>query len=99
MCYHIGIIIPQGWLGDSWRTAIEDVAKYNGIPVLNLYSDTKIPPYTATLDGSKVCKKDMNTAISITVTSENIVSPTNLHPNIKCHQKMSCAIEEFLQNL
>lgn len=95
----VGIIIPSSWLGNSVRGIIEEVAKYHGVPVLNLYSDSKVPALLGTPDGEKLAKDGMDKNMSIIVTQNNIVSETNWHPNLRCFEEMSFAIEKFMEAL
>ena len=95
----VGIIIPPSWLGNSWRSEIEAVANRHGIPFLNLYSDPKVPALLGSLNGSKLAKKDMDQAISIAVTQNNVVSDSNEHPNVECFRQMSDSIEVFMNGL
>ena len=95
----IGVIIPPSWLGDSWRIEIENKCKMHGVPVLNLYRNAEVPALLGTLDGTKLAKADMDVTRSIAVTSNNVVTNSNEHPNLNCFEQMSHCIENFMQNL
>lgn len=91
----IGIIIPDAWLSAKLRDAIISVAKYWGIPYLDLKGDATVPM----LIGGR---SDDITVSATAVALRNAafqVSDTDSHPNPKAHAYRSTIIENFMRSL
>ena len=89
----IGIIIPDGWLTQEIHDTLIEIARYWGVPYLDLKGDDKIPLMTdGRLNGivlSDKAKKLRNDAFLL----------ANHHPNLKAHQYRSTVVENFLKGL
>ena len=91
----IGIIIADAYLNSTMRDALVSVAKYWGIPYLDLKGDPKVPM----LIGGRYS--------DVTVSSKAIqlrnaafqISETDSHPNAKGHAYRSTIIENFMRSL
>ena len=87
----IGIIICSAYLGNSYRTASENMAKRYGVPFLNLYTDPKVPIFMG--------KSGVPSDIANVKYQYYKVTETNGHPNIKAHIFESTFIEDFMRGL
>lgn len=92
----IGIIIADSWFTEKLRDATIKIAKYYGIPYLDLKGDPKVPMmiggrYSSLGKVSPEAVKQRNKAFQI--------SETDSHPNPKAHLYRSTIIENFLRSL
>ena len=90
----IGIIISNLWISDTYKEAVRTIAKKWGISYLDLPADPKIPALfdrDSELGYSSVAQQIRNDAF--------VVSPTNGHPNARCHEYESYIIESWLKSL
>ena len=87
----VGILIISAYLGNSYRTATETMAKKYGIPFLNFYTDDKVPIF--------MNKSGVDASIAQVKYSYYQVTVNNSHPNITCHKFESTFIENFMRGL
>lgn len=91
----IGIIISDAWLSQNLHDAIISVAKYWGIPYLDLKGDDSVPLQI----GGRLNNINLNNTAKTIRDTQYKVSSTNGHPNILAHQQRSTVIENFLRSL
>jgi hypothetical protein len=90
----VGIIISDAWMvGTDIATAIKNIAKYWGIPYLDLGGDDGVSMRIGgkSYPVSQTAKSLRNAAFQI--------SPSNSHPNQYGHKYMSSIVENFLRTL
>ena len=90
----IGIIIPDAWESEHHRNTIIEIAKYWGIPYLDLIGDASVPMGINGRRGIEVSPKAKslrNSAFQMTAEDS--------HPNPKAHLYRSTIIENFLRSL
>lgn len=89
----IGIIISDDGLAAAYHDALIEIAKYWGIPYLDLRNGTQIPMMIGgRLDEvSQVAKTLRNNAFKC--------SAEDVHPNVVAHEYRSTVIENFLRSL
>lgn len=89
----IGIIIADGWLTQTYHDALIDIAKYWGIPYLDLRNSDQVPMLIngRLADHSAVAQTIRDSAFKI--------SETENHPNVKAYEYRSTIIENFLRSL
>ena len=90
----IGIIIPDAWESEHHRNTIIEIAKYWGIPYLDLIGDASVPMGINGRLGIEVSPKAKslrNSAFQMTAADS--------HPNPKAHLYRSTIIENFLRSL
>ena len=89
----IGIIISDDGLSQTYHDALIDIAKYWGIPYLDLRNGEQVPMMIGgRLDEvSQVAKTLRNNAFKC--------SASDIHPNVVAHEYRSTVIEQFLRSL
>lgn len=96
----IGMIINSAWLTISARNRLLSIAERNGVAVLDMYNDPKVPGLMGTPDGTRLAKANMNASVSVVLTNQNVLDPVNnWHPNLSCYAQMSDSIAEFMKML
>ena len=88
----IGIIIPDSWITKKYHDAVLDIARYYGIPCLDLKDGENVP---IGIDGGF----DTNSAIKQLRNSAFKISESNGHPTLEAHKYRSTIIENFLRTL
>lgn len=89
----IGIIIEDAWLSRTYHDALIEIAKYWGIPYLDLRNSENVPMLiNGRLD-------EINTTAKTLRDNAFRVSSTNPHPSVKGHEYRSTIIENFLRSL
>lgn len=91
----IGIIIPDAWCSQAMRDALVTVAKYWGVPYLDLKGDPAVPMM---IGG----RHDMTGVSARAMELRNAsfqMSASDSHPNPKAHAYRSTVIENFLRSL
>lgn len=87
----IGIIINDSWMNQSYHDALVDVAKYYGIPYLDLKNGTEVPMgISGRLDS---CDPD-----SVALRNAEFKQSDN-HPTLAAQEYRSTFIENFLRSL
>lgn len=89
----IGIIISDAWLPQKYHDALIDIAKYWGIPYLDLKDGEQVPM----MNGGKLSEHS-SVAQSLRDNAFKI-SSGNFHPVPKAHEYRSTVIENFLRSL
>ena len=89
----IGIIISDAWMSNTYRTALIEIAKYWGIPYLDLKNGDNVPLMIDNRIDSTSSKAVQLRNAAFQVTS------TNTHPNVVAHQYRSTVIENWLRSL
>lgn len=89
----IGIIISDAWMTQTYHDALIDIAKYWGIPYLDLKNGELVP---MGIDGRL---SECSTVATTLRNSAFQVTPTNNHPNVISHKYRSTIIENFLRSL
>lgn len=89
----IGIIISDAWLSQSYHDALIAIAKYWGIPYLDLRNGEQVPMMIGGKldDHSQVAETLRNNAFKC--------SAGDVHPNVVAHKYRSTVIENFLRTL
>lgn len=89
----IGIIISDAWMTQSYHDALVEIAKYWGIPYLDLKDGINVPMLIngRLAENSTVAQTIRNNAFK--------VASNNSHPNLKGHEYRSTIIENFLRSL
>ena len=90
----IGIIIPDAWESEHHRNTIIEIAKYWGIPYLDLIGDASVPMGINGRRGIEVSPK----AKSLRDSAFQMTAADS-HPNPKAHLYRSTIIENFLRSL
>ena len=88
----IGIIVSDAWMSQSYHDALIEIAKYWGIPYLDLKNGEEVPMM---IDGelrthSAVAQQLRDSVFQIT---------SNNHPTLEGHEYRSTVIENFLRSL
>ena len=91
----IGIIIADAYLNSTMRDGIISVAKYWGIPWLDLKGDPKVPM----LIGGKFSETSISPKAVQLRNNAFAISETDSHPNPKGHEYRSTIIENFMRSL
>ena len=89
----IGIIISDSWMSQTYHDALVEIAKYWGIPYLDLKDGDNIP----IMLGGKL--REYSTTAKTLRDSAFKVGGDNIHPNVKGHEYRSTIIENFLRSL
>lgn len=92
----IGIIIPNSWLSETHRNTLIEIAKYWGVPYLDLKGDTSVP---ITMGGRYESVGGVCDDANYIRTNAMKVSDDNNHPNVKAHEYLSTIVENFLRSL
>lgn len=92
----IGIIISDAWTSIKMRNALIEVARYWGVPYLDMCGDDKVPLGTG---GRRETAGKLSEKAKELRDNAYTVSATNSHPNVKAHQQRSTYIEQFLRSL
>lgn len=89
----IGIIINDAWMSQTYHDALIEIAKYWGIPYLDLKNGIEVPMMIGgRLDATSLRAKAIRDgAFRISSESE--------HPNVEGHKYRSTIIENFLRSL
>lgn len=89
----IGIIVSDAFLSQTYHDALIDIAKYWGIPYLDLRNGVQVPMMIGGRldDYSQTAKALRNAAFQ--------VSQSNFHPSVVGHEYRSTVIENFLRSL
>ena len=89
----IGIIIPDAWTDTTMHNTLIAIAKYWGIPYLDLKNGENVPVgLGGRLEGTSDRIKTLrNNAMYVT--------QSNGHPNLEAHKYRSTIIENFLRSL
>lgn len=91
----VGIIIADAWIDQAMHDNLIAIAKYWGVPYLDLKGDSHIPlQIGGRLNNIQVGQ----TAINLR-NSQYQVSSTNSHPNPESHKNRSSIVENFLRTL
>lgn len=92
----IGIIIPDAWTSSTMRNALIEIARYWGIPYLDLKGDDTVPLLISSKIGYTVNSK----AVELR-RQAFCVDPASgdTHPNLKGHAYRSTIIENFMRSL
>jgi hypothetical protein len=89
----IGIIISDSYLTENYHDALVAIAKYWGVPYLDLKGDERVSM-------NKGGKFYEHSTVAETLRDNAFkVSATNTHPNVKAHEYRSTIIENFLRSL
>lgn len=91
----IGIIIADAYTNSTMRDAIVSVAKYWGIPYLDLKGDPSVPM----LIGGRFSDVTVSSKAVSLRNSAFQISDTDSHPNPKGHAYRSTIIENFMRSL
>lgn len=91
----IGIIIADAYMNTTMRDAIVSVAKYWGIPYLDLKGDPNVPM----MIGGRYSDTTVSSKARSLRTDTFRVSDTDDHPNPKAHAYRSTIIENFMRSL
>ena len=89
----IGIIITDAWMTQAYHDALVEIAKYWGIPYLDLKNGEQVPMM---IDGE--LREHSTVAQSLRDATFQITS-ANAHPTPKAHEYRSTVIENFLRSL
>lgn len=89
----IGIIISDAWLTQTYHDALIEIAKYWGIPYLDLRNGEEVPMM---INGRL---SEVSATAKALRDSAFRVSSDNGHPNLKAHEYRSTVIENFLRSL
>lgn len=89
----IGIIISDAWTTQNYHDALVEIAKYWGVPYLDLKDGVNVPML---ING----RLSENSTVAQTLRNNGFrISNTNSHPNVKGHEYRSTIIENFLRSL
>ena len=88
----IGIIITDAWMGQTYHDALIEIAKYWGIPYLDLRNGEQVPMM---ING----KLREHSAIAEQLRDSVFQISTNNHPTLEGHKYRSTVIENFLRSL
>lgn len=89
----IGIIITDAWMNQTYHDALVDIAKYWGIPYLDLKNGELVPMMNnGRLMTTCQTTKDLRDGAFC-------ISSSNAHPTPKAHEYRSTVIENFLRTL
>lgn len=91
----IGIIIADAYMNSTMRDAIVSVAKYWGVPYLDLKGDPSVPM----LIGGRFIDVAVSSKAVALRNAAFQVSDTDSHPNAKAHEYRSTIIENFMRSL
>lgn len=91
----IGIIIPDAWCSQQMRDALVEVARYWGIPYLDLKGDPAVP---LMIGGRYEAGSVSDRAVALRNGAFQM-SESDSHPNPKAHAYRSTVIENFLRSL
>ena len=91
----IGIIIADAWMAESLRNAIIEIAKWWGVPYLDLKGDTQIPLQI----GGRYDNSDINPEVIKLRNKAFQQSDSDSHPNPRAHLNRYTIIENFLRSL
>lgn len=90
----IGIIVSNGQVSENFVNATINIAKKYGVSYINESTDDRVPLLIRTL------RSDVADSIkSARDTAWEVYPPSNMHPNVKCHEYESTIIENFLKSL
>ena len=89
----IGIIITDAWMTQTYHDALVEIAKYWGIPYLDLKNGEQVPMM---IDGE--LREHSTVAQSLRDAAFQITN-ANAHPTPKAHEYRSTVIENFLRSL
>ena len=89
----IGIIIADAWMPENLRNATIEIAKYWGVPYLDLKGDAQVPLQI----GGRY--SDLGTKARDLRNNAFQMSADDPHPNPKAHLYRSTIIENFLRSL
>lgn len=92
----IGIIISDAWTSIKMRNALIEVARYWGVPYLDMCGDDKVPLGTG---GRRETAGTLSAKAVELRNNYYTVSAENNHPNVKAHQQRSTYIENFLRSI
>ena len=89
----IGVILSDAWMPESYSSAVKEICKYWGVPVLDFKGDPSVPMTIGgkTYEVSAKAKALKNAAFQVT--------NEDSHPNYKAHIYKSTIIENFLRSL
>lgn len=87
----IGIIITDSWLPTWYRDVLIEIAKYWGVPYLDLKAGENVPAGIGGRNGNTVAQSIRDAVYT--------VSSSNSHPSLKAHEFRSTIIENFLRSL
>lgn len=91
----IGIIIPDAWNSPAMHEALVTVAKYWGIPYLDLKGDDSVPM----MIGGRYDTAGLSSR-AVELRNEAFqMSASDSHPNPKAHAYRSTVIENFMRSL
>lgn len=88
---HVGIIIMPAYMGNNYREAMEKVALKYGVPVLNLYTDNRVPMF--------MNKYGADEYIANARYDHFRGKEGDNHPSLECHKYMSTFIENWIRGL
>ena len=88
----IGIIISDAWMTQTYHDALIEIAKYWGIPYLDLKDGEEVPMML----GGELRN---HSAVATQLRDAAMSFSTNNHPTVKGHEYRSTVIENFLRSL
>lgn len=92
----IGIIIPDAWMNVDMRNTLVTIAKYWGVPYLDLKGD---PSVSLMMGGRYDAVGGVNATVKRLRENAFQVSALNTHPNLRAHEYRATVIENFLRSL
>lgn len=88
---HIGMIIPYNWLPQTKADLYTEIAKYWGVPVLNLKSDPNIP----FLFGSAPYEMSP----TMLAARDKVFKQSDNHPTPEAHAFMAPIVQSFMERI
>lgn len=99
----IGVIMPDGWMIQSYFDALKEICEWWGIPLLDLGGDPNVSLMNggrrtgSGLELNPVAKNLRNAAFATTYDPET--HEADLHPNLAGHKWRSTVIEHWIRSL
>lgn len=91
----IGIILPDAWCSQEMHDALVSVARYWGIPYLDMKGDPNVP----LMIGGRYSDVTISEKAVTLRNAAFQMSEEDTHPNLKAHAYRSTVIENFMRSL